>query len=107
MITDLEVLEAARIGLQHQLAEVDRLIAELRGSPEPKQAKQGKFSAETKARMSEAQKKRWAAKGKLQKREEKKPKKRQMSVAGRARIAEATKKRWAAFREAKEKAATA
>jgi len=118
-MTQLEILQAARLHYQTKLAEVDRLIAEESGQATPaveksvsiaKPGKRGKFSAATRAKMAEAQRKRWAklngetpaeavAKGSGNKRK--------LSVAGRKAIADATKRRWAAFRAAQGKAKAA
>jgi len=63
---------------------------------------QGKRSPEVRARMAEAQRKRWAAKKEPQEAPGKKaPMKRKLSAAGRKRIIEATKKRWAAYKAKK------
>ncbi len=64
------------------------------------------FSAETRAKMAAAQKKRWAD----IKRESEAPaktatKKRKLSAAGRKNIIEATKKRWAEYKAKKAAAA--
>ena len=57
------------------------------------------MSAEGKARIAEAQRKRWAA---FHKEQPALPRqKRKLSPAARKRISEATKKRWAAYRAAK------
>ncbi len=108
---DPMVLEAALVGLQHQRAEIEAKMAEIRrvlgsraASPvsasvttTPPRAKR-QLSAAARKRIAEAQKKRWA--GYHAAKEEPAPakKKRKISAAGRKRIAQATKKRWAAFR---------
>ena len=57
------------------------------------------MSADARARIAAAQRKRWAASKKAGAAEVAKPKKkRHMSAAGRRAIAEATRKRWAAYR---------
>jgi len=69
--------------------------------PERTPLKRRRLSAEARARIAAAQRKRWASK--KQSKEPAKPapakatKKRKLSVAGRKRIIEATKKRWAAY----------
>jgi hypothetical protein len=104
---DSEVLQAALIGLQRMLEEVDQHIADLRrrlgahsdSQPTSAPAKRT-MSAAARKRIALAQKKRWAAhKAKSEKAAEPQPK-RGMSTEGRARIVAATKKRWAAFRKA-------
>ena len=117
---DPELLQAALIGLQHKLSEIERHIAELRGqlggqpaavpAPEPG-VKKRTMSAAARRRIALAQKKRWAAykadHGKPAASKPSaapKPAKRVMSAEGRARIVAATKKRWAAFRKAQKAA---
>jgi hypothetical protein len=103
---DPELLRAALVGLEHQRAEIDRKMAELRGmiggsTPVGPKAGRRTMSAAAKKRIAAAQKQRWAnarAAGKQ-------PKKRLISAEGRRRIAEATRKRWAAFRKAKKSSA--
>ena len=116
-MTQLEILQAARLHYQTKLAEVDRLIAEESGQATPaveksvsiaKPGKRGKFSAATRAKMAEAQRKRWAKlNGETPAEAVAKPakKKRKLSAAGRKAIAEATRKRWAEYNAAKKKAA--
>jgi hypothetical protein len=108
---DSEVLQAALIGLQRTLEEVDQHIADLRrrlgarpdSQPTSAPAKRT-MSAAARKRIALAQKKRWAAyKAKSEKAAEPQPK-RGMSTEGRARIVAATKKRWAAFRKAQKAA---
>ena len=64
-------------------------------APAPPTRKRRRFSAETRARMAEAQRKRYAAANKFTEAVPAKPaaKKRKLSAAGRKRIIEATKKR--------------
>src|SRR5258708_1093261 len=65
-------------------------------------AKRRKRSPEVRARMAEAQRKRWAAiKGTPAKTPKAAPKKRRLSAAGRKRIIAATKKRSAAYKAKK------
>jgi len=115
-MTQLEILQAARLGYVGKLAEVDRLIAVQTGEATPaiEEAvsieKRHKFSAAVRAKMAKAQRERWA---KLKGEEPaavvepiaKPRKKRKLSVAGRKRIAEATRKRWAEYNAAKKRAA--
>jgi hypothetical protein len=110
-----EVLAAAIEGYQQQKTRIDAQIAELRailpggsteqaGTSETLKGKRRKMSAAGRARMAEAQRKRWAeSKGHSASPSEKgtpKPK-RKMSAAGKAAIVAATKKRWKAFHAAK------
>ena len=77
---DIEILEAALAGWQHQAAEIDRKMAEIRAKirgSRPSAASRSAKPAKPVAR------------------------KRRLSPAGKKRIAEANKKRWAAFRTAK------
>ena len=118
-INDVEILQAALVGLQHQASEIDTKMAEIRariGGGQPSSAPQssgpaGKrvLSAAARRRMAAAQRKRWAAYRKhdeapapARKAAPAKPagKKRKLSAAGKKRIAEANQKRWAAFRAA-------
>ena len=66
---DHSILEAALIGLQHQLRQIESKIAEIRGKIGKKgipsllpslQRKQRTLSAAARKRISEATKKRWA-----------------------------------------------
>jgi hypothetical protein len=109
-----ETIAAAIDGYEFQKTRIDTKIAELRamlsGGPappatlEPKKRKRRKMSAAGRARIAEAQRKRWA---KIQ--EESKPSatpeppkpKRRISKVGMARIIAATKERWARVRAAK------
>lgn len=115
---DVEVLQAALVGLQQQRAEIEGKMAEIRrvlGSrgPAPISASVATAAPRSKRQLSaaarksivEAQKKRWAAYHAAQT-EAPAKKERKISAAGRKRIAQATKKRWAAFR-AKQAAAAA
>ena len=119
-INDVEILQAALVGLQHQASEIDTKMAAIRAriggsqrSSAPQSSKPtGKrvLSAAARRRMAAAQRKRWAA----YRKDEKAPvsalkaapakpagKKRKLSPAGKKRIAEANQKRWAAFWAAK------
>ena len=78
---DQNLLEAALIGYQHQLEQIEAKMAELR------QQLGGKSSAPSKTAATTT-----AAPGK----------KRQMSTAARKRIAAAQKKRWAEYHRQKE-----
>jgi hypothetical protein len=109
-----EIIAAAIDGYEFQKTRIDAEIAKLRamlpGGPAesaavPKLAKRQrrKMSAAARARIAEAQRKRWAA-SKVQA-EVATPKpaktKRRISKAGLARIIAATKERWAKVRAAK------
>jgi hypothetical protein len=121
-----DVLNAALHGLEVQKQTIEQHIQQVRsllglgsgrrGRP-PKSAatvpaesaaptrparKRRRFSAETRARMSEAQRKRFAATKKVNEPPAKAvTKKRKLSAAGRKRIIEATKKRWAEYKAKK------
>ena len=125
-----DVLNAALAGLEAQQRKVEEQIQQVkamlgiggkrRGRP-PKSAsddgeapasaapagRKRRFSAATRARMREAQQRRWAAiKGATQAPAKAAPaktagKKRRLSAAGRKRIIEATKKRWAEYKAKK------
>jgi hypothetical protein len=118
-MSDLEVLESALVGLEHQRSQIDEQMGELRrqlgirpsrvstdGSVSSAATapvrKRRRISAAGRRRIAEAQRKRWAA---LKPATAQKPtpakKKRRISAEGRARIIAATKKRWAAFHAAK------
>jgi len=107
-----ETIAAAIAGFELQKEHIDSQIAELRtmmtgssaapaGSAGRGRRKRGSMSAEGRARIAEAQRKRWAAiKGDTEsstgtaKSKTAKPKRR-LSAAGRKAIIEATKRRWA------------
>ena len=75
--------------------------SEMTSSGTPSRTK-SKRSPEVRARMAEAQRKRWAAlKEPKEVPAKKAPGKRKLSAAGRKRIIEATKKRWAAYKAQK------
>src|SRR5579872_2939634 len=125
-----DVLNAALHGLEAQKQTIEQHIQQVRsmlglgtghrgrppmmeGAPPTDSAapasparKRRRFSAETRARMAEAQRKRHAAAKKVNEATPKQaaPKKRKLSAAGRKRIIEATKKRWAAYRAKQAKA---
>lgn len=114
-----EILAAAIEGFEAQKRRIDEQIAQLRqmldsgrtepaGTTEAPRGNRRKMSAAARKRISDAQKKRWAA----SKRPSETPsraaaasetpkRKRKISAAGKRAIAAATKKRWAAFRAAK------
>jgi hypothetical protein len=108
---DTETLQAALVGCQHQIDDIQAKMAEIRGAlgvRAPRKAgaaptaKPGrKISAAGRARIAAAQRKRWAE-SKAEKPAKKT--KRRLSAAGRAAIIAATKKRWAALRAEKAKA---
>ena len=111
MLTKLtpEIISAAILGFEEQKRHIDANIAELRAilsgdsakstvKPEPTKHKRRKVSAAGRARIAEAQRKRWAeSKAASQpSTPEVTPKpKRRLSDAGRKVIVAATKKRWA------------
>jgi len=109
---DSETLQAALLGYQHQLDQINAKMADLRsklkGEPpagsklaEAAPAAHGgkrPLSAAARKRIAQAQRKRWAEYHKAQ---EAPAKKRNMSPAARERIAAATRKRWAEFRAKK------
>ena len=104
-----EIISAAILGFEEQKRQIDANIAELRAilsgdsakstvKPEPTKHKRRKVSAAGRARIAEAQRKRWAeSKAASQpSTPEVTPKpKRRLSAAGRRAIVAATKKRWA------------
>jgi len=107
-----EIITAAIEGFESQKAQIDAQIAELRQmlsgrpaetavTPGPARRKRRKISAAGRARIAEAQRKRWAESKKAS--EPSAPKsapkpKRKLSAAGRQAIVAAAKKRWAAKR---------
>jgi len=103
---DVELLQAALAGYQHQyqaLSErMDGIRQQLegrgRGASDHGTTTQTR-SAETREGMAAAQRRRWAKQGSGTAK-----RKRNMSAEGKARIAEATRKRWEAYRAAKAKA---
>ena len=113
-----EILTAAIAGFETQKHRIDGQIAELRrmlsgdrteavAAPERKKGKR-KMSAAARKRISEAQRKRWAAVRHVSAPAAAKPKpKRKLSAEGRKRIIEATKKRWALVRAQAAKTAKA
>lgn len=103
-----EIISAAILGFEEQKRHIDANIAELRAilsgdsaestvKPEPTKHKRRKVSAAGRARIAEAQRKRWAeSKASQPSTPEVTPKpKRRLSEAGRKAIVAATKKRWA------------
>src|SRR5579872_122022 len=124
-----DVLNAALHGLEAQKQSIEQHIEQVRsmlglargrrGRPPKSEAatltesagtatprKRRGFSAETRARMAEAQRKRYAAtkKANATPPQQVAPKKRKLSAAGRKRIIEATKRRWAAYKAKQAKA---
>ena len=107
-----EIIIAAIEGFESQKAQIDAQIAELRQmlsgrpaetavAPKPARRKRRKMSAAGRARIAEAQRKRWAESKKAPAPSAAKaaPKpKRKLSAAGRRAIVAAAKKRWAAKR---------
>jgi hypothetical protein len=104
-----EIITAAIVGFEQQKVQIDAQIAALRAmlpsgipaaaiTPDGSPRRRRKLSAAARARIAEAQRKRWAV---AKKRSEQprlaaapKPKRR-LSAAGRKAISEATKRRWA------------
>ncbi len=107
-----ELLAAALAGYQHQyevlgerMAEIRRELGSRGGSPgvtattsQPRRRRG--MSAETRARMAEAQRRRWAG-AKKSAGGRKTGKKRNMSAEGKSRIGKATRKRWEEYRAQK------
>ena len=102
------ILEAALAGLETQKRRIDAQIAEVRAmlfshpgqsatTPEAAPRQRRKFSAATRRRMKEAQRRRWAKiRGEAEPATPEAPKpKRRLSAAGRKAIVAAAKKRWA------------
>jgi len=101
---DRTTLEMALVGYEAEKVRIQAVIAELQaqlgGNPDGAGSTQKKrtMSVGARARIAEAQRKRWAA---LRQATEAPPRqKRKLSAAGRKAIAAATKKRWAAFYKA-------
>ena len=100
-----EIITAAIEGFHAQKHHIDAQIAELRAmlsggsaetaKPEPTTRKRRKMSAAGRARIAEAQRKRWAEKKQSKPTKESPKPKRKLSAAGRRAIIAATKKRWA------------
>ena len=104
-----EIIDAAIEGFESQKNRIDQQIAELRamrnGTPAaaPATKRRGRtMSAEGRARIAEAQRRRWAAsRGESESVDPKPPmrkRRRRLSAEGRAAIVAALKKRWAAKR---------
>ncbi|MGA2273010.1 MAG: hypothetical protein ABSH00_05610 [Bryobacteraceae bacterium] len=104
-----EILTAAIEGFESQKAQINAQIAELRQmlsgpsaettvAPGPLKRKRRKISAAGRARIAEAQRKRWAESKKPQPTPKAPKPKRKLSAAGRRAIIAAAKKRWAAKR---------
>jgi hypothetical protein len=113
---ELEILQAAIVGYEHERAKIDGAIAELRRRLGESGAKAGKptapasngrsLSPAARSRIAAAQKKRWAAyrsnnSAKPAAKPAAKPQKQKLSAEGRKHIVEALKKRWAAVKAAK------
>ncbi|MGO9012569.1 MAG: hypothetical protein ACLQPN_20930 [Bryobacteraceae bacterium] len=106
-----EIIAAAIEGFESQKTQLNAQIASLRQmlsgrpagtaiAPQPARRKRRKMSAAGRARIAEAQRKRWAATKKPQAVQEAAKPKRKLSAAGRRAIIAAVKKRWAAKRAA-------
>jgi hypothetical protein len=104
-----DIILAAIAGLESQKAQIDAQIAELRRvvaghpavaavAPVAQEGARRKMSAAARARIAEAQRKRWAATRRPQAAPETAKPKRKLSAAGRKAIVAAAKKRWAAKR---------
>ena len=101
-----EIIKAAILGFEAQKRSIDEQIAELRATlagdgaepasrTEPAKRKRRKMSAAGRARIADAQRKRWAGSRKQPEPPTQGPKpKRKLSRAGRAAIVAASKKRW-------------
>ena len=114
------IINAAIDGFENQKRQIDSQIAGLRGmldgassdtapTTTKRKARKRILSAAARARIGDAQRKRWAATKRQSEPAEptaaQSPrKKRKMSAAGRRAIAEGTRKRWAAVRAAKAQA---
>jgi hypothetical protein len=112
-----EIINAAIVGFEQQRLRLDTQIAELRAmldgsrpepvsTPEVPKSKRRRMSPAALKRISDAQRKRWAAsKGESESvsKSTTKPK-RTLSAAGKAAIVAALKKRWAVKRAAAKKA---
>jgi len=106
-----DILNAALAGLEAQKQRIEREIEQVRSmlgagaevaAPSSPARKRRQMSAATRARMSEAQRKRYAATKKVNPPPAKAvTKKRKLSAAGRKRIIAATKKRWAEYKAKK------
>jgi hypothetical protein len=101
-----EIIAAAILGFEEQKRQIDSRIGELRAllpghsteaapPPEAPQRKRRKMSAAARARIAEAQRKRWAATKEPSTPDATHKPKRKLSAAGRRAIIAATKKRWA------------
>jgi hypothetical protein len=111
---DTETLQAALVGCQHQIDDIQARMAEIRGALGVKAPRKAgtaptdkptrKISAAGRARIAAAQRKRWAESRPQAKPEKPARRKRRLSAAGRAAIIAGTKKRWAALRAEKAKA---
>jgi hypothetical protein len=111
-----EIINAAIDGFEAQKEQIEEKIVQLRamrdgtpgdgaGGAQPAVRKRRKLSAAARARIAEAQRKRWAESRKETGNPSEVPPtqakaKRRLSAAGRRAIIAATKKRWAAVREA-------
>jgi len=101
-----EIISAAILGFEEQKRHIDTEIGELRAilsgssaepAATPPKHKRRKMSAAGRARIAEAQRKRWAESKRQSASAASEPlkPKRKLSRAGRAAIVAATKKRWA------------
>jgi hypothetical protein len=101
-----DIITAAILGFEEQKRQIDSKISEMKAllsgspteteaTPEPPKGKRRTMSAAARARISAAQRKRWAASKKTSEPAAAAKPKRKLSAAGRAAIVAATKKRWA------------
>ena len=101
-----EIITAAILGFEEQRRQIDSRIDALRAmlsagpaataaTPPATKRKRRKMSAAGRARIAEAQRKRWAESKKQSEPEAPAKRKRKLSPAGRAAIVAALKKRWA------------
>ena len=106
-------LTEEKASLEKRLQQINEALGEMSSAPSapssPSAARAGKkgsgkrqMSAEARARIAEAQRRRWAAQkgGTVSAAESNGKPKRKMSAAGRKAISEAAKRRWAAARAA-------
>jgi len=101
----IEALQEKREALMKQVAKIDRKLSKLDGgngtavkvpkAKGPVKRRRWKLSAETRRKMSEAAKMRYAGKGDKSNAEPVKKKRKGMSAETRAKMAAAARKRWA------------
>ena len=103
----MDLFQSALLGYERQKALLDERIAEIRrelaagsGPSDVERKPRRGMSADGRARVAAAQRKRWAGLKNSEAPPAKTKAKRKMSAAGRKRIIAATRKRWAAWRAA-------